>query len=156
MGGVFLFQFQNSLLNIITYSEHMKFWYNFPMNTTIILSQILGIVITIFGLSVLVNRKSVIALSNTTNESYGIVWILGFITLVSGALIITFNSGNGSHLQVLIQILGWLTLAKGVVTLLFPEFTISMYKKWVKGGVIILSGLVTFVLGVALLYLGFF
>jgi len=125
------------------------------MNTTITISQILGIVITVFGLSVLVNKKSIIALLDETAQSQGVLWILGFITLVSGALIITFNNMWSSGLPLFITIIGWLTFLKGMVTLVFPNFTFLIYKKWVRSNAIIFSGFLTLLIGLILLYLGF-
>lgn len=125
------------------------------MSTTIVLSQILGIIITVFGLSVLVNKKSIIALLDETTQSQGVLWILGFITLIFGGLIVVFNNVWSSGLQLFITIIGWLVLLKGIVTLVFPDFTVRIYKKWVNIQVIIFSGFITFIIGLILLYLGF-
>jgi hypothetical protein len=125
------------------------------MTTTIILSQILGIIVTVFGLSVLVNKKSIIALLDDTKASQGVLWMLGFITLLLGALMVVFHTNWNPGLPTFVTILGWLTLAKGVITLVFPEYTRSKYQKWVGQKSILTTGIITLGIGLLFLYFGF-
>jgi len=125
------------------------------MNLTIVLAQALGIILTVSGLSMLVSRKSIIALIDELNRSRGLLWLAGYVALVMGALIVALNNVWDYHLQLLITIIGWIAVIKGAVILLFPNFTVSLYKKMVTNAVITLSGLVTLILGLILLYKGF-
>jgi protein-S-isoprenylcysteine O-methyltransferase Ste14 len=72
-----------------------------------------------------------------------------------GAVLIVMNNIWTSGLSLLITILGWLTLIKGAFLLLFPNLALSLYRKFNKDSVLMAGGIVAFILGLVLLYLGF-
>ena len=121
----------------------------------IITSRILGIVLTVSGLSLLFNKKGVRSLIEETTQSQGLLWLFGFFALVMGSILVVFNNVWSSGMQLLVTIIGWLTLIKGAFILLFPNTAISLSKKWDKNGLFAVSGLGALVLGLILLYAGF-
>ena len=84
-------------------------------------------------------------------KNQGLTWLAGLITLLMGATIIVINNIWTSGLPLIITILGWLTLLKGVFLMLFPNISFSYYKKMNKGNVFVWGGLFVFILGVMLL-----
>jgi uncharacterized membrane protein HdeD (DUF308 family) len=125
------------------------------MTTTIVLAQILGIVFTVAGLSIIINKRGVLFMLEESVHQPGLLWVLGFITITFGAVILTFNNTWSSGLVSLITFLGWLCILKGICLLCFPKFSISVYKKWANAGLLMLSGLAATVIGLVLLYKGF-
>ena|SRR5580704_4347162 len=126
------------------------------MNTTIVLTQTLGIIMTVVGISLLVSKKNAVALLETMTQSAAITWLSGFIALVFGAVIISLNNiWSGSSLQLFITVIGWLAILKGAFILVFPNTAVPFYKKANKGGLFVLVGVVVFVVGLILLYKGF-
>jgi uncharacterized protein YjeT (DUF2065 family) len=121
----------------------------------ILTSRILGIVLTVSGLSILFNKKGVRSLIEGTTQSQGLLWLFGFFALVMGSVLVVLNNVWGSGLQLLVTIIGWLTLIKGAFILLFPTTAISLSQKWDKSGLSVFSGLAALVLGLILLYAGF-
>ena len=121
----------------------------------VITSQILGIVLTVSGLSLLFNKKGVTSLVEDLTRNQGLLWLLGFFALVMGAVLVGLNKVWSSGVQLLVTIIGWLTLIKGAFILLFPNTAVSLSKKWNNAGLFAFSGLGALVLGLILLYVGF-
>ena len=125
------------------------------MNTTIVLAQALGIICTVTGVSMLVNKKGVASAINELAKNEGLLWLFGFIALLVGAPIVALNNDWSSGLELCITIMGWLAVLKDVVILVFPESTVSMYKQASRSGVLAVAGLAVLFLGLALIYAGF-
>lgn len=125
------------------------------MSHTIVLAQILGLVITISGLSLLTNKKTLAALVGEITHDKGFLWVYGFAALILGAVLIALNNLWGSGLESLVSVIGWLALLKGIMILIFPKSTASFYRKLNKEGFFALGGLVAFLVGLVLLYKGF-
>jgi len=125
------------------------------MNTYIIIARILGITFTVMGLSLFTNKKGTIAFVNEVVKDKAMMWILGLFALTMGAIMVVFNNVWSSGLELFITVVGWLTLVKGAVILLFPDSSASYYKKVNKESIFMTAGLIVFIFGLALLYSGF-
>ena len=112
----------------------------------------MGITFTVMGLSLFFNKKISVALIEEVTKNGAILWTLGFITLTLGAVLVVFNNVWTSGLELFVTIIGWMTLLKGIFIMVFPNTTISMYKKYKDGSLLALGGAVVFVLGLILLY----
>ena len=121
----------------------------------IVLAEILGIMLTVTGLSLLASSKRAVTLINEVIGSSGLLWVFGFIAMVLGIVILTFNnSWTSGNLQLLITVIGWLALLKGLFVLILPDAAIRLYRKCNKGGLIILAGFVALIIGLLLMYKG--
>ena len=56
----------------------------------------------------------------------GLVYVSGFITAVIGLLIVTYHNRWAKNWTVLITVLGWLALLKGILLIAFPQFVHSL------------------------------
>jgi len=122
------------------------------MDISIVLAQILGIIFIVLGLSMFFNKKNTTVAIEEILSSRGLMWIGGFMALVMGTIMIEFNNVWNSGLPLLITILGWLALIKGVFILVFPDFSISFYKKMNRGNLFVWAGVFVFLLGLILLW----
>ena len=52
----------------------------------------------------------------------GLTYLAGFITVVIGLLVVTYHNRWTKNWTVLITILGWLALVKGIFLIAFPQF----------------------------------
>ena len=59
----------------------------------------------------------------------GLTYLAGFITVIIGLLIVTFHNRWTKNWTVLITILGWLALAKGIFLVAFPQFIQSLSER---------------------------
>ena len=121
------------------------------MYITISLAHILGIFFAVLGLSIFLNKKGTSVAIDEIFENKGCVWIVGLITLILGSIIVGINNFRNTGLSLFIDILGWATLLKGSFILLFPNLTISYYKKMNKGNIFSWGGFIAFILGLILL-----
>jgi hypothetical protein len=125
------------------------------MNSSIAIAQVLGIVLAVMSLSVILDRKTVSTALEKATQDRGFLWLWSFLILTMGAVIVVMNSVWSSGLPLLITILGWLTIIKGAFLLLLPGPAMAFYRKCNKDGVLLFGGIVTFLLGLALLYMSF-
>ena len=91
------------------------------MATAILLARIISIVALSFGIGFFLNksyyRKEII---NMLNNS-GMVFIGGLMAIIVGMLILSVHNIWVWDWNVLITIIGWIALIKGVSLLLFPN-----------------------------------
>jgi hypothetical protein len=125
------------------------------MSTSIVIAQVLGIGFTVLGLSMLFNKNWTAAVVDEIIKSKAMQWIGGLIALSMGAVIVVLNNQWTSGLPLYVTILGWLTLAKGAAILIFPNMSISYYKKMNRGNIFMWGGLFVLVLAVVFLYYGY-
>lgn len=97
------------------------------MNTINYLAEILGLYFVIVPLALLVNSKYLKSLFiELDNDATMFLW--GMVSLVIGlAMVLFFNVWEQSW-QVVITIIGWIALLKGLALLFVPEFI----KKWAR------------------------
>lgn len=126
------------------------------MNNAIVISQVLGFLFTILGLSVIIHKKNTAAALDLIIGNQGFLWLWGFVALAIGAVIVAFNSTWTYGWQLVIAILGWVAILKGTFIIIFPKSTASFYKKMNKDGILAIGGFVLFFLGLIMLYAGFF
>ena len=122
------------------------------MNSTIALVHVLGIIFFVVGICVILNKKNLsIALEEITHNK-GLLWVWGFVVIVLGAVLVAFNNTvPGSHLPLLVTIIGWLSVLKGACILIFPSSTVAaFYKIFNKGWILITGGIVAIVIGLLL------
>jgi cytochrome bd-type quinol oxidase subunit 2 len=58
-----------------------------------------------------------------------LIYLAGFITAVIGLLIVTYHNRWTKNWTVLITILGWLVLIKGILLIAFPQFLHSLSER---------------------------
>jgi hypothetical protein len=91
------------------------------MELSIFLAKVLGLYLVIVPLAVLVNRKHLPRLVEEFSTNVGLNILASIFALVLGLLLVVSHNVWTADWRVLVTILGWLTLAKGVVRLLFLE-----------------------------------
>ncbi|MCZ6860678.1 MAG: hypothetical protein O7I42_10445, partial [Alphaproteobacteria bacterium] len=84
------------------------------MELSIFLSKVLGLYLLLVCTAVLLNRRHFPRLIKEFSESLAVVVLSGFIALVLGLLIVVSHNVWSADWRVIITILGWFTLAKGV------------------------------------------
>lgn len=124
------------------------------MDTLIVLARISGIMCLLVGLTAL-NKKFIGAVISEFESSKVLFWSAGFTAALLGSILLSLYNTWNAHWPVLLTILGWLALLKGVIIMLFPGWLITSYKKIKTGDIIMLSGIIGILFGVILLYKGF-
>lgn len=122
------------------------------MNLSNYLAELWGITIVVVSLALLMRLKRLEGLfTEVKNEATMFFW--GIVSLVIGIAMVLIHNVWVSDWRVVITILGWLTLVKGLDVLFLPQ---HMRKRWLKmenwKWVVILVFLQF--IGLALTYLG--
>ncbi len=121
------------------------------MELSIFLAKVLGLYLVIVPLAVLVNRKRLPRLVEEFSTNIGLNILASIFALVLGLLLVVSHNIWTADWRVIITILGWLTLAKGVVRLFFLEQVQKLSRISLKPWFLVLFVLV----GLYLSYIGF-
>jgi len=118
------------------------------------LAEIWGISITVVSLALLVKERHLRRLfaSLETDDN---LFSWGLISFVLGvAMVLSYNIWTESW-QVVITILGWASLLKGLFLLFMPEFSKKYAKKLENAAILPFALLLLVIIGLAITYLGF-
>ena len=124
------------------------------MNTVTALAEVIGSLFVLVGLSML-NKNYFSALMSDLSKSKGLTWMMGLVTFLAGAVSLSLYNVWSSSWEVIITIVGWLTVIKGVFITLFPNTSIPLYRKIASKSVLMVSGVISIVIGVVLFYVGY-
>lgn len=104
------------------------------METSLILAQIIGPILFVMGFRMAINAEGMRAIGEQFIESPILIYLSGFVALTLGLIIVTFHNVWMADWPAVITILGWLSVAAGVVRMLMPGAVTAM------GGAMLASG----------------
>ena len=124
------------------------------MEQSIFLAKVIGLYLLIVPAAVLLKRKQFAELANEFAANRAIVFLSGLFALVLGLMIVVSHNVWTADWRAVITVMGWLTLAKGVIRIFFPEKLASFAidpssTKWTLASIVLLG------LGLYLTYAGF-
>ena len=125
------------------------------LETSIFIAKFIGIVSVISTLAIMVNYKKSVAFESEMSKNLASIYTSGFVFLIMGVAIILVHSIFVFDWRVIITLLGWVILIKGVGRILFPEAVRIMIEKKQTNRWFILGEILVFFIGVYLLYYGF-
>jgi uncharacterized membrane protein len=96
---------------------------------TIFLSRLLGLFTLIFAMSMMLHRQSSVQAVTELIRDPPLLFILGMIALACGlAMVLTHNIWSGGALPVIVTLLGWSFLIRGVLLLsLSPRTLVNLF-----------------------------
>ena len=124
------------------------------MELSIFLAKVLGLYLIIAPAAVLLNRRHLPRITEEFSQSLALIVLSGFVALVLGLLVVVSHNIWSADWRVIITILGWLTLAKGIFRILLPHKVSQAARMSARPWWIVV--LVIFIaLGAYLTYVGF-
>jgi hypothetical protein len=123
------------------------------MNIANTLAVLMGSALVVVGIT-LFNKSYFNAVMKDFADSKGLLWVTGFITFVMGTVIVALHNVWSADWRVLVTLLGWLTVIKGAVIMLFPSSMMLLYRRFFSNRLLTYSGIYALVLGALLLFLG--
>ena len=120
------------------------------MQTSIFLARLLGPLLLVPGVGILVNPAAFRAMAGEVVRSVTLMYLFGLVDLAGGlAILLTHNVWVASW-RVLITLLGWILLVRGVVRVVLPHTVMDYAQKVIAsaqiyppiGGVLVILGLV--------------
>jgi hypothetical protein len=123
---------------------------------TVFLARLFGLYCIIMAAAMLPQPEAFVTTINALVADAPLVLIAGVFTLFGGlALVLLHNCWSGGALPIIISLLGWLTLIKAVLILVLPSPKLVALYGGVSPTYILISGLLTLLLGIYLTVAGF-
>jgi peptidoglycan/LPS O-acetylase OafA/YrhL len=115
--------------------------------------KLFGLFYFLVGLGLFLNPKYYQKMLHDFVRHKIIIYVMSMLTVVVGFLLVSFHNVWVWGWTLLITVIGWLALIKGILALVFPEIFIKISKVWVKKNlnawavVIIILGVFLFMVG---------
>jgi len=124
------------------------------MESTII-ARIIAVIYLSASLGGFLSRDYYRRISEDAYKNAGLTYVMGFIAVIVGSLIVHHHNLWGREWTVLITIVGWLALIKGIVIIVFPNFIQHLSESFLTGRFLKIAPYVTLLMGLLFGYFGF-
>ena len=125
------------------------------MDASIFLARALGIYLVVVCLLMLSKRKFFQQAIQSFTDSKALILLSSFFSLIIGILVVVSHNIWVCNWRVIITVIGWLALLKGVLLILAPYKLTSWSLKASRSITPVVCVLAT-ILGAYLIYIGFF
>jgi hypothetical protein len=126
------------------------------MDTSIFIAQLLGPPILLAGLSLIAHQSFYGGVAESVRNSPGLLYMMGMLRLLAGLAIVLVHNVWTWDWRVIITLMGWIALLRGVLILAAPEAVIGMTRRFLeRDGMIPLLAAAAIVLGGALCFFGY-
>jgi hypothetical protein len=124
---------------------------------TIFLAKLIGPFFILVALSILLQRQLVAETITGMMHDLPLLFIVALITITCGlAIVILHNHWTGGALPVVVTIIGWIILLKGVILLLVPpQVQLSIMETFRVEQLLYLYGAIDLLIGIYLTVAGF-
>jgi hypothetical protein len=123
------------------------------MNIANTLAVLMGSSLVIVGITVF-NKSYFNAVMSDLANSKGLMWLTGLITIIMGTVVVALYNVWSADWRVVVTLLGWLTVIKGAVIVLFPSSMVVFYRRFMSNHLLTYSGIYALLLGGLFLFLG--
>ena len=126
------------------------------MGSANFIAQIIGLLFCIDAVGVLVNTAFYRRMVEEFIESPALCYLGGILALFFGLFILNFNNAWTADWTVIITIIGWLSVVKGVLLIVFPNVYLN-FSNWMRMGDAMMRyiGIIYLLLGLFLTFKGF-
>ena len=91
------------------------------MDPSIFLAKLMGPILVVVGLGILINRAPSQAVAEEVVKSRALLYVSGVLALIAGlGIVLTHNEWDLSW-QVIITIIGWLAVIRGLLRVPIPQ-----------------------------------
>lgn len=125
------------------------------METSTLIARLFAPLYLSIGLGMFLSPKYYKKMLGELTHATTLAYLGGTIALVIGVLIVTYHNAWEGNWTLIITLMGWLTLLKGVLLLMIPEPFIELISPLIKSRALPVVGAVALGLGLILGYFGF-
>lgn len=124
---------------------------------TVFLGRLIGLYCVLASLAMASHRQATVAAMTALVRAPPVLFLAGIIALIAGlAMVLGHNVWSGGALPVLVTLVGWITLVRGLLVLFLPPATeTALFDGLQFDRFFYLYVGIAFVLGVYLSYAGF-
>ena len=126
------------------------------MLTSIFIAKLMGPILLVVGISILLDEKSIRATAKEVLGSHALIYIFGLFDLLLGLVLVLVHNVWVADWRVIITVIGWLSIVRGLVRILFaPYIRKNAPKLLKKQGLLMGVAIVMLILGAVLSYYGY-
>jgi hypothetical protein len=103
------------------------------MGSTYFLAQLIGLVLLSVGASILFQKRVFMKVLNNITGNRSSLFMVGVILLLSGlSVVLTHNIWNAGFLPLVITLIGWILILRGIMSMFVPGDGIARMISWLK------------------------
>ena len=127
------------------------------METSIFIARIFGLCYLILGAGLVFNRKVFGQVMDDFCKNAALLFYGGLLALVIGVVIILTHNVWVANWTVIITIIGWVALIKGIWIIIFPNTVSKFMQAYQKNeNLLIVHSIFALIFGAVLTFFGFF
>ncbi len=126
------------------------------MELSILIAKIISLIYLSVGIGAIFSADYYRRLVDDLFDNAGLTYVTGFMTVVIGVLIVNYHNIWAWDWIVLITMIGWLALIKGVLIIAFPKFVQGYSKLFFDGRGFSIFPYLAIFMGLLFGYFGFF
>jgi hypothetical protein len=126
------------------------------MYITPLFTQLWGPILVAIGLGFFFSRKYYVTIYRDLEKESFAVFFFGIFAMMLGMIHVAMHNFWGSLVEVIVSILGWGLLVKGVICVTFPGVAERGGDWAIKTGLFRAAGVITLILGIYLSWFGYF
>ena len=125
------------------------------MDVSILLARLIGPLYLVAGIGLLLNRDHYREMLRSLPANSLLYYLSGFLALIFGLAILQFHNLWVADWRVILTLLGWLGVAKGVLLLVLPQAAMRLTASLTHGSLLLGSAVVALLLGNWFCYVGY-
>ena len=126
------------------------------MLTSIFIAKLMGPILFVVAISILINEKNTRAMAKEVFGSHALIYVFGIFDLLIGLVLVAVHNVWVMDWRVIITVIGWLSIVRGLVRILFAPYLMKNGPKLLKKqGLLMGIAIVMLILGAVLSYYGY-
>jgi hypothetical protein len=108
-------------------------------------------------LSALLREHAFKAILKEAVQSAALLYLSGFLSFVSGLILVLLHNVWSQDWRLLITLIGWIAIARGFATIFQPQWAAALFARLVaRQGVFYSAAIANLLVGLILIYFGYF
>ena len=101
------------------------------MELSVLVAKIIALTYISAGIAALSGKLTFSKMIEDFERSPGLIYLAGLMALIVGMLLVQYHNMWVKNWTLLITLIGWASLLKGIMLIAFPQ-SISFFKNWYK------------------------
>lgn len=125
------------------------------MHYSLFFAKFIGLYLTLVAIAMIINVKGFQRYIRAIMNDQSQIILLGILSLVFGLIVVILHN-VWTGWPIIITLLGWLAVIKGLVRLYVPDWHARILKPFTQTNYYYIATAITLILGLILIYFGFF
>ncbi|MBU0646124.1 hypothetical protein KJ611_01440 [Patescibacteria group bacterium] len=121
------------------------------MEVSLFLGKVIALYFIIMALFLIIKKKSLKSTIENFWKNDGSMMFMSAIVLIMGLMVVVSHKVWTADWRIIVTLVGWLMLLKGVALLFFPDWLKNLSKKMMKDSYMLVAGVIWFIIGLYLL-----